>query len=187
MDNTSHDISPKELPGRHVYDVIDADVFRRVCGRFPTGVTIVTSSSENGTPVGITANSFSSVSLVPPLLLVCIDYRSSLGYGIRASKQFVVHVLGASQLDIAKIFAKANPEKFEHVAWSYTDRGAPLIDEADVAVECDLIAEHPAGDHAIFLGLVRRAHELDGIKDPLLFHSGHLGGLASHLAAASNY
>lgn len=137
-----------------------ARVLREVCANFPTGITIVTSCYDEG-PKGITVNSFTSVSLEPPLVLVCIDRRSSSCASIAASGRFAVHFLAADQFSWARLFARPGDGKFDGLAWTVGDHGVPLLPRFAAALECELVSEYEGGDHAIFVGEVKSSHAGD--------------------------
>ena len=145
---------------------------RRVMGHFATGVTIVTGSDE-GEPVGFACQSFTSVSLEPPLVLFCPANTSTTWPRIRKSGTFSVNVLAEDQLDICKAFASSGGNKFEGQVWHETPWG-PSLDGVLATVHCDIEAVHPAGDHDVVIGRVRRlvTHREVG---PLLFFRGQFG------------
>ncbi|WP_137390492.1 alpha/beta fold hydrolase [Rhodoligotrophos defluvii] len=135
--------------------------YRRALGAFLTGVTIVTTIDETGAPRGFTANSFTSVSLEPPLVLVCIGKQASSYSTFTTGKSFAVNVLGEHQKSISSIFASKAADKFAHVRWRPGFTGSPLIDAAVATFDCDLEQQVEAGDHMILIGRVRAfAHAL---------------------------
>lgn len=153
--------------------------FRSALGRFATGVTVVTTRSERG-PIGITANSFASVSLDPPLILWC-PARASRRFGAFAGAGgFALHVLGAEQEALARRFA-ARGDDFAGLAWHSGAEGVPLLDGCLARFECTTEAVHDAGDHAIVVGRVRRALWREGAA--LIVHAGRMRGLAENPAA----
>ena len=154
----------------------DARTLRDSFGCFATGVPVVTASGEDGLPVGLTVNSFTSVSLDPPLLLVCIQNGSGSGEILRYGKHFAINVLQASQIDISNRFAGKSDQRFEQTAWSRGSFGAPLIAGALVSYECSRFGVHEAGDHFILVGEVERA-EFEPRRDPLLYFRGRYRGL----------
>jgi flavin reductase (DIM6/NTAB) family NADH-FMN oxidoreductase RutF len=133
---------------------IDPRELRRAFGAFPTGVTICATLDAQGEPVGFTANSFTSVSLDPPLLLVCIAATASSYEAFRDAGRFGVSVLGAAQREASTVFATRGVDRFASVAWSARRTGAPLIDGAVAWFDCETERMLPAGDHAILLGRV---------------------------------
>ena len=149
----------------------DPDSFRAALGSFVTGVTIVTTDSAEG-PVGITANSFASVSLDPPLVMWCPAKSSRRFEHFGGSRRFAIHVLGAHQRDICAGFIRSKTA-FDGIAWHKSHCGIPLIDGALAVFECNLEATHDAGDHVIVVGRVTRTHHGGGT--PLVFHGGKYG------------
>jgi len=133
---------------------MDSRALRDAFGCFATGVTIVTSFDETGTQVGFTANSFASVSLDPPMLLVCPARTASCLPAIRHSRVFGVNVLSAGQQAIAERFATRGVERFEHGEWVESDGGVLLLEGACANFACSLDQELDAGDHVILLGKI---------------------------------
>ncbi len=135
---------------------IEKAFFRQVMGRFATGVTVVTTSSE-GQLGGITVNAFCSVSLNPPLVLICIDNNSNTLPLFRASKKFVVNMLTEKQEDLSQGFATNSAARYDHFCYaSYhtAATGAPVLDDVLAFVDARIVAEYPGGDHTIFIGQV---------------------------------
>ena len=150
---------------------LDPDTFRSVLGRFATGVTIVTVRDEGGRDHGMTVNAFSSVSLVPPLVLVCVDRTASTHDPLLAASHFAVNVLAADQEPISRRFSGIDErQRFEGVGYTRGVTGAALLDEVLAHVECRRVAEHPAGDHTIVIGEVQAAESYP--KRPLLYYRG---------------
>lgn len=150
---------------------MDPRAFRDTLGRFPTGVAVVTAVGPDG-PAGLTTNAFASLSLDPPLVLVCFDRGSRTLSVVRDSGRFAVNVLRAGREDLAHLFAgKApHPEKFAAVTHT-ADHGVPVLDDALAWVVCDLQALYPGGDHEIGVGAVTALGEgREG--EPLVFHRG---------------
>lgn len=135
---------------------IETGFFRQVAGQFATGVSVVTTCSQ-GKPAGITVNAFCSVSLDPPLVLVCIDLISHTLPLIRESGAFAVNMLTSEQEYLSRCFAGSTPERYEnfcHASFHVAATGAPIIDETLAFIDARVVAEYPGGDHAIFLGQV---------------------------------
>src|SRR5713101_7881339 len=135
---------------------IETDFFRQVMGQFTTGVTVVTTRSKDGL-AGLTVNSFTSVSLEPPLVLICIDLYSTALPFIRASGNFAVNVLTSEQEALSQCFATISAERYEHFCYaSYhiASTGSPILDGALAFIDSRIVAEYPGGDHAIFVGHV---------------------------------
>ena len=164
-------------------DTVSADLFRSVMGGFVTGVCIVASAGEGGVPSGLTANSFTSVSLDPPLVSVCIDLRSRSLPGLRRHGAFAISVLAADQVDLARACAGRRMDwaAADTLVW---DTGAPILARAVAALECRTAAEHVAGDHVILLGQVVRLAWLRPDAAPLTYHRGRYGAGPVDLGAA---
>lgn len=150
--------------------------FRAALGRYATGVTVVTTVGERG-PVGITANSFASVSLSPPLVLWCPARSSARFSAFTAAGHYAIHVLAADQLDLCRRFARAGGN-FEGLDAGETPDGLPLLPGCLARFDCAAHAAHDGGDHAILVGRVIRAAMRDG--DPLLFWGGRYGDFLHH-------
>lgn len=147
---------------------VDPTSFRRALGQFASGVTVVTTRDGSGRPQGLTVSSFCSVSLRPPLVLVCVDRRSEAHASFRASGRFGVSVLAEGQERLSRRFATAGRDKFAGVALIEDAGGVPLIRGALAHLECRLTAAHRGGDHSIFVGEVTRLAR--GRGRPLLYH-----------------
>lgn len=148
----------------------DARTLRDAMGLFATGITVVT-ACEDGQPVGLTANSFTSVSLDPPLLLVCIANTAGSGAVLRRSEVFGVNVLQVAQQQLSSRFAGKAEDRFAATAWTAGETGAPLLDASLVSFECRRHAVHEAGDHFLLIGEVVRA-QFEPRRDPLLYYRG---------------
>ena len=149
---------------------IDRTELRRVMGHFATGVTIITTRDVDGKPYGLTANALCSVSLDPPLLLVCVDKRAESHPAFGRSGLFAVNVLGLGHEDLSRRFAVSGGDKFVDVDHRSGVSGLPLLDGALATIECRVVAVHEAGDHTIFIGEVEHLQGDGG--DPLLFFRG---------------
>jgi flavin reductase len=173
----------KDIPGSHQADIhstsaegFNSRELRNALGSFATGVTIITTRSRSGVLTGMTANSFTSVSLDPPLVLVCIGHDAVMHGVLSATRQFGVSVLASHQEATARHFAdRRRPlglAQFDGVSWRPGRlTGAPLIDGAIAHFECQLWRSYDGGDHTIFLGnLLSMARPADG--DALLFFHG---------------
>jgi len=144
---------------------------RNALGRFPTGVTVVTVRGEDG-PMGITVNSFASVSLDPPLLLWCPGKASSRFDTFAGAERFAIHVLGQDHLDLAQGFAR-RADAFEGLALEDCPHGVPLLSDCLARFECRTVQRHDAGDHMIVVGHVENAALRDG--EALVFSEGLFG------------
>jgi len=147
--------------------------FRAAMGCFTTGVTVVTSCSTTG-PVGMTANSLTSVSLDPSLLLVCLKKGGLTGRAVRSHNSFAINLLSIAQADLALRFARPSDNRFDGVEVTLDTRGVPLICGSAAHIVCDLYAVHDAGDHEIFLGQVVSS-VFDSEIEPLVFRAGRFG------------
>ena len=147
---------------------IPPDLFRRVMSHFATGVTVVTARQPSGKPWGFTVNSFTSVSLSPPLVLFCVDHAAESLAAMSQAEYFAVNFLAASQEVISRRFASRIPGRFEGVDYRESPRGSPLLAGCLGFIECRKIASHLYGDHTIIVGEVLDAEATGG--DPLLFY-----------------
>lgn len=150
--------------------VIEARDFRRALGAFPTGVTIVTARSPDGADVGLTVNSFNSVSLDPPLILWSLAKSSVSMQAFEDAETFVIHVLAASQEELATRFATRNVDRFAGLDIARGNGGAPLIPGCAALFECRKAHLYEGGDHVIFVGEVLEFDRSD--KPVLAFHGG---------------
>jgi flavin reductase (DIM6/NTAB) family NADH-FMN oxidoreductase RutF len=145
--------------------------FRAALGQFATGVTIVTAVDPQGQRIGLTANSFNSVSLSPPLVLWSLSRQSKSLPGLQAATHYAINVLAGDQRPLAERFARRGIDRFEGVNWRPGLTGAPLIDGAVASFECRQHNHHEEGDHLIFVGEVLHFRRRIGAV-PLLFHGG---------------
>lgn len=155
---------------------------RRVMGRFATGVAVVAAHDPaTGEPYGLTANAVCSVSLDPPLVLVCVAKDSSSHVTIERAGHFSVNVLSDRQRAVSQAFARSGgyTNKFAGVPYDSGMTGAPLLRDALASLECDLWAAYAGGDHTIFVGRVASAHSRDEAETPLLFYGGRYESLES--------
>ncbi|HWE43534.1 MAG TPA: flavin reductase family protein [Gemmatimonadaceae bacterium] len=148
---------------------LDQDAFRAVLGRFASGVTVVTVLGANGRDYGMTVSAFSSVSLEPPLVMVCIGEESSLQPMIAGATHYGVSILASDQEPLSRRFA-AHGERFDGIGFSRGENGMALIDGALAFMECRIVARHRAGDHTIVVGEVEAASVADA--RPLLYYRG---------------
>jgi len=150
---------------------VDKREFRNALGQFATGVTIITTMTEDGEPIGLTANSFSSVSLDPPLVLFCLDRNSYSFAHFEKSSHFVVNVLASDQEAISNHFAKPSEDKFRDVSFAVCGVGCPAFEGSLAVFECETQDIHEAGDHIILIGHVLSFNS-DSTRDPLLYFRG---------------
>jgi flavin reductase (DIM6/NTAB) family NADH-FMN oxidoreductase RutF len=162
-------------------EAIDPKLFRQLLGCFPTGVAVITTTSADGRPVGLTCNSFSSVSLEPPLVLFSLRKASSLLGTFVEADSFAINILSQSQDALSGRFASSKiADKFEGVDWAPGPLGTPLIDDCLASFECRVHARHEAGDHDIFIGEVK--HMGTGSNEhALVFYKGAYMMLADSL------
>jgi flavin reductase (DIM6/NTAB) family NADH-FMN oxidoreductase RutF len=154
--------------------VITPDDFRRVLGHFAAGVTVITTTDGEGRPTGFTATAFTSVSLDPPLILVCVSHKSQSYPALLERKQFAVNFLRREQEDISRRFATSRLDKFDGVAHRTGALGLPVLAEALAHVECVTVNQHVEGDHTVLIGRVD-ACETAASGDPLLYFRGNYG------------
>ena len=151
-------------------ETFDALQLRRVLGRFFTGVTVVTTVDETGKAWGVTANSFTSVSLDPPLVLWNQAITSPSHPVFRDSGRFVINILAEDQVSVSQRFSKSMPNKFEGVSVTTGLGGIAVIDGCCATLECRKVVTHDGGDHAVFIGEVERMSSND--QRPLIFGDG---------------
>ena len=149
------------------FTVVDEERFRRTCAQFATGIAIATISGSDGQPMGITVNSFVSVSCAPPLVLVCVDYRSSILPHFRSSTHYGINVLNDEQRDVSVRFSQPELDRFVGIGWKTGSAGVPLLDAVLATMECHITQTVEAGDHAIFIAEVVSADSAQG--RPLLY------------------
>lgn len=150
------------------------DMFRQIMGNYPTGVTVVTTTTEDGEPVGLTVNSFASVSLDPLMLLW------SIGHGVTSLKafteggKFAVHVLAGEQQQLCNTFASKVEDRFAECQWRFSENGLPIIEGAVGVFECKTFKAVEAGDHTVLIGEVVDL-QINEEKEPMLYHRRAFG------------
>jgi len=149
---------------------LDAREIRNVMGHFATGVTVITTKDITGKPFGLTVNSFTSLSLNPPLVVVCVDKTVDCYSCFDETKVFAVNVLSEDQEELSRRFATKGIEKFAGIQWRMGEHGAPLLDGVIGTIECKVNHSYEGGDHTIFLGEILSA-AAKGDR-PLLFFKG---------------
>ena len=154
---------------------VSANDFRRGLGQFGSGVTVVTTHSSSGRAFGLTVSSFCSVSLDPPLVLVCIHNRSEAHAGFADSGVFAVSVLAEGQEEESRHFSSAGPDKVDG-SYPRGRQGAALVPGALAHIECRVVATHVAGDHHVYVGEVLNVSARPG--RPLMYHGGRYHRLA---------
>jgi flavin reductase (DIM6/NTAB) family NADH-FMN oxidoreductase RutF len=156
---------------------LTSEEFRRACGRFPTGVTIASVMDSGGTPHGLTVSSFTSVSLEPPLILICLGHRVTMIETFRAASYFGINVLSDAQQDLSERFARKGHDRFNGVGWYPGRFGVPLIEGVLAAIECQVHDRFLSGDHDILVGLMLRADVAEG--SPLVHFASRYRRLAA--------
>ncbi|HTR61476.1 MAG TPA: flavin reductase family protein [Candidatus Binataceae bacterium] len=149
---------------------IEKNELRRVMGHFATGVTVITTLRKSGELHGLTANAFTSVSLTPPLLLICVDKKAESYPCFEESKVFTVNILASDQEDLSRRFAVSGGEKFQGVSYRTGANGAPILNGTVGFIECKVAATFDGGDHTIYLGEIEQAETREA--KPLLFFRG---------------
>jgi flavin reductase ActVB len=150
---------------------VNPDLFRAALSRFPSGVTVVTSRGSAGDLHGITVSAFCSVSLEPPLVLVCIENTAGSYGALKESGIFIVNILGRGQDDVSERFSLPYPDRFEGVPSRVGIGDVPILETALVVLECRLRDAFDGGDHTIFVGEVESASIRDG--EPLVYFHGN--------------
>jgi flavin reductase (DIM6/NTAB) family NADH-FMN oxidoreductase RutF len=150
--------------------LIDTDTFRAVLGRFASGVTVVTTRDAGGRDHGLTVSAFASLSLVPPLVLICIDRASSVHPVLRDATHFVVNILSAGQEALSRRFSGSDLDRFDGIGYTRGNRGVAILEDVLAFVECRVARQHDEGDHTIFVGEVEAAETNSG--RPLLYYRG---------------
>lgn len=149
---------------------MDPDTFRAVLGRFASGVTVVTARDEHGRDHGMTVSAFSSLSLEPPMVLVCIAKNATMHDMLVRCQHFGVNILAAGQEALSRRFAGADPNRFEGVGFERGSTGVALLEESLAHLECRVAATYPGGDHTIITGEV--LHATVRQDRPLLYYRG---------------
>jgi len=150
--------------------MVDSHAFRAVLGRFSTGVTVVTTVDRRRRDHGMTVSSFASVSLEPPLVLVCIGHSSSMYTTMHRAEHFTVNILSEGQEALARRFAEPGSNRFTGIGYGKGKNGDAILDDVLGYIECEIVARHEAGDHDIIIGAVEVAVANEG--KPLLYYRG---------------
>nr|AIA10545.1 flavin reductase like domain protein [uncultured bacterium] len=155
---------------------VSKDEFRAALGRFASGVTVVTTfDAKEELPLGITVSAFSSVSLEPPLVLICIEKDAYIHDYVKTFGAFGVNILAEGQETLSNLFASRAVDKFKDVSYTLSKMNLPLLDDAFVNMECRIVQAYEGGDHTIFVGDVLSSKTRDG--NPLLYFHGGYGKL----------
>ncbi len=141
---------------------ISNEEFRAALGRFASGITVVTTKDKNGRFFGITVSAFCSVSLDPPLILVCIDKNTGSHYALEETRSFVVNILREDQAHLSERFAELVPDKFDSVEFRVGVDGLPILEGVLANLDCRLVNSYDSGDHTIFVGEIQNATINDG-------------------------
>lgn len=160
---------------------VDEDSFRQAMGCFTTGVTVVTTLDDQGNPVGLTVNSFNSVSLSPPMVLWSLAGESPNLPAFSSHRAFAVNILALDQIGLCRQFASPAPDRFRQVDWSPGLHGVPVLANTVASLECINIQQIPGGDHQIFLGEVIHVSSSDAL--PLLYSQGRFGQMQAQVAS----
>lgn len=156
---------------------VSSEEFRRACGRFATGVSVASVVDCTGTPHGLTVSSFTSVSLEPPLILICLGHAVTNIEDFRRARHFGINVLREDQRLISERFAQKGYDRFDGIGWLAGETGVPLITTALATMECATHQRFAAGDHDIFIGEVVHTWIRDG--SPLIYYASRYRKLAS--------
>jgi flavin reductase (DIM6/NTAB) family NADH-FMN oxidoreductase RutF len=155
---------------------VTSQEFRHACGRFATGVTIASVLDPLGVPHGLTVSSFTSVSLDPPLILICLGHAVTIIDLFRKASYFGINILSESQRELSDRFARKNHDRFNGLEWHSGETGVPLLRGVLAAIECSVHERFTAGDHDVFVGEMVSAHVADG--QPLVHFASRYRGLA---------
>jgi len=158
--------------------VVDQTLYRDALGRFASGVTVVTAAVGQDGIAGLTASAFSSLSMDPPLILVCVGEMSASRAAFKASPYFAVHILADVQEETAMAFARSGEDKANGVSWSPSVRGTPILDDFLVALECERTEEFHGGDHAIIIGHIIDIKMSNCARAPMTYYRGKLNPFA---------
>lgn len=150
--------------------------FKQALGNYPTGVTVVTAFNNTNEPIGLTVNSFASVSIDPLLILWSLDKRSKLHADFLATKNFAVNLLASDQAQLCGVFASKD-DRFAQVTWSTSALKLPILADTLSVLQCETFKQVDAGDHTIFIGHVLEIDNND--KEPLLYHRRQIGPIPS--------
>lgn len=152
--------------------MIDTSLFREAMSIFPTGVTVVTALGDDGGMTGFTASAFTSLSLDPPLVLICPARTSATYANILARRSFAIHFLSDEQEAVAYAFASKGPNKLPKSGWHVSARGNPILYRYACLIECTLWTEYDGGDHAIIVGAVQSVQQADA--NALFYYRGSI-------------
>lgn len=154
---------------------VDSAQFRELCGRFATGVVIVTAIDTDGSPAGMTANSFASVSLQPPLVSLNVDRAAEMHRVLAGTTRFAINILESTQEALSRRFAEPHLRRFDGIGYRAGPRGLPALDGALAVLDCERVQTVEAGDHTILIARVVGGETREG--RPLLYYRGGYLGL----------
>ena len=155
--------------------------FKLALGNYPTGVTVVTTCNDADEPIGLTVNSFASVSIDPLLILWSLDKKSQLHLHFTAAQKFAVNILASNQEHLCTLFSSKIPDRFAQAKWSPSTLCLPILHDTAAILQCKIAQQIDAGDHTIFIGQVL---EIDNAqKEPLLYHRRHIGEIPNSFYA----
>jgi flavin reductase (DIM6/NTAB) family NADH-FMN oxidoreductase RutF len=149
---------------------VSQSAFRAVLGRFASGVTVVTARDRRGRDIGMTVSAFASLSLDPPLVLMCIDHSASVYSSLSKAPHFIANILSEGQEAIARRFAEVSGNRFDGIGYERGQNGAAVLLEVLGYIECKVVDRYEAGDHDIIVGSVELAQANEG--KPLLYYRG---------------
>jgi flavin reductase (DIM6/NTAB) family NADH-FMN oxidoreductase RutF len=152
---------------------VTQDQFRAALGRFASGVTVVTTKDAKGKLHGITVSAFCSVSLQPPMVLICIEKTAGSHYAFEESNVFIVNVLREGEAEMSELFASIKDDKFENIEFDTGIDGVPILKDTLARLECRVTFSYHGGDHSIFVGEVENVTVDEG--QPLLYFRGQYG------------
>ena len=157
---------------------MDAQQFREALQDFPSGVTVVTTADNQDHPLGATVSSFTSLSLHPPLVLVCLTAGSRTATAARERGAFAIHILDRSQTALARLFATDRDNKFDDVRYELNGAGVPCLEDCRKRIECTIYSEYEGGDHIILVGLVQETSR-PPMFEPLVYAQRAYFGLGT--------
>lgn len=154
------------------------ELYKEIMGGYPTGVTIITATNEINEPIGMTVNSFTSVSLDPLMVLWCIDKRASNINAFKTSNKFAVNILAGNQKELCWVFANKNEKnRFAKSDWKFSENGLPILEDVYAVLECRKVQEIESGDHFIIIGEVIDLRKND--VEPMLYYRRTVGSIPS--------
>ncbi len=156
--------------GEHIEKVA---IYKQALGNYPTGISVVTAVDENNEPIGLTVNSFASVSIDPLLILWSIDKNVTTYDTFRKIDKFAINILAADQREVAVLFSTKEEERFHNCEWTLSEKGLPILTNAMATLECETFKTVEVGDHTTLFGHVKEVIATE--KAPLLYHKRHIG------------